>query len=69
MFGHYSGQLFPTDDPNVITYEEELAITGGTGRFAEADEELRIRGTANLATGEYNQTLAGTVSRTGSVHR
>jgi len=40
MFGQYSGQVFPTDDPNVITYEEDLAITGGTGRFAGADEEL-----------------------------
>jgi hypothetical protein len=67
MFGHYSGQVFPTDDPNVITYEEELAITGGSGRFAGEDEEFHVSGIANLATGEYSQTLSGTVSRPGSV--
>jgi hypothetical protein len=63
MLGHYRGQVFPTDDPDVITYEEDLAITGGTGRFAGVNEQLHVNGVANLATGEYNQTLSGNVSK------
>lgn len=66
IVGSYSGQVFPTDDPNVITYEEELVITGGTGRFAGASGQVHGSGVANLATGEYSQTLSGTVSSPGS---
>jgi hypothetical protein len=63
MTGTYQGQVSGTDDPNVIAYEEELELTGGTGRFAGARGSLRVAGVANLLTLEYGQTLTGTVSR------
>lgn len=66
IVGTYAGQVFATTDPNVITYEEELVISGGTGRFAEATGTLHVTGLANLATLEYSQTLIGTVSTPGS---
>jgi hypothetical protein len=61
--------VFPTDDPDVITYEEDLVITGGTGRFAGANDQLHVSGVANLATGEYSQTLSGNVSKPGATQR
>lgn len=66
IVGTYAGQVMPTTDPDVITYEEELAITGGTGRFAGGTGTLHVNGVANLATLEYSQTLIGTVSTPGS---
>jgi hypothetical protein len=66
IVGTYAGQVFATTDPNVITYEEELVISGGTGRFAEATGTLHVTGVANLATLEYSQRLIGTVSTPGS---
>jgi hypothetical protein len=63
MTGTYQGQVSGTDDPNVIAYEEELELTGGTGRFAGATGTLQVAGVANLLTLEYGQTLTGTVSR------
>ncbi len=66
IVGTYAGQVFATTDPDIITYEEGLAITGGTGRFAGATGSLHINGVANLATLEYTQTLIGTVSTPGT---
>lgn len=66
IVGTYAGQVFATPDPDVITYEEELAITSGTGRFAGATGTLHVSGVANLATLEYAQTLIGTVSTPGT---
>jgi hypothetical protein len=63
MTGTYQGQVSGTDDPNVIAYEEELELTGGTGRFAGAAGTLQVAGVANLLTLKYSQTLTGTVSR------
>ena len=66
VFGTYSGQALPTDDPSVVTYEDPGVITGGTGRFAHADGTLTTSGRANLATGEYSGTVTGSVSRSTS---
>jgi hypothetical protein len=63
LTGTYSGQVFPTPDPNVIEYEEVLVVTAGTGRFAGAHGEFEVVGVANLSTGEYAQTMSGTLSR------
>ena len=63
VFGTYSGQAVPTDDPNVVTYDDPGVITGGTGRFAGASGSMNTSGRANLATGEYSGTIAGSVSR------
>jgi hypothetical protein len=66
LTGSYAGTVAGTDDPNVITYQEELAITGGTGRFIGATGTVHVDGIANLATGDYSQWLAGTISGLGS---
>jgi hypothetical protein len=63
VFGTFSGQGLPTDDPNVVSYEDPGLITGGTGRFARARGSLTTSGLANLATGEYMGTITGNVSR------
>jgi hypothetical protein len=64
VFGTYSGGALPTDDdPNVVAYQDPGVITGGTGRFAGASGILTTSGLADLATGEYKGTVAGTVSR------
>jgi hypothetical protein len=63
VFGTYSGQAFPTDDPNVVNFEDPGSITGGTGRFAGADGTVTTSGLANLATGKYRGTITASVSR------
>jgi hypothetical protein len=61
--GTYQGQVSGTADPDVITYQEKLELTGGTGRFAGARGTIQVAGVANLLTLEYGQTLTGTVTR------
>jgi hypothetical protein len=63
LTGSYSGTVAGTDDPNVITYDEELTIASGTGRFASTTGAAHVHGVANLATGEYTQWLSGSLSR------
>jgi hypothetical protein len=65
--GTYQGQVSGTNDPDVIAYHEELELSGSTGRFAGATGTLRVVGSANLSTLEYEQILTGSVSRLGSV--
>jgi hypothetical protein len=62
VFGTYSGQAFPTDDPSVVNYQDPGVITGGTGRFAGAGGTVTTSGLANLATGAYSGTVSGSVS-------
>jgi hypothetical protein len=66
LTGAYSGNVAPTDDPDVIVYDEILTVSGGTERFTGASGQVRIVGLANLATGDYEQTLDGLVSSVGS---
>ena len=67
LTGTYEGQVSVTADPNVIAYEEELEVTGGTGRFAGATGTLQVAGLASLLTLEYSQTMTGTLSRPQSI--
>lgn len=67
LWGHYTGQVAPTSDPDVIAYVEALTITGGTGRFVGVDGEFVVEGLANLATGDYSQKLRGWISNFGLV--
>ena len=62
LFGTFSGQARPTDDPAVVAYHDPGVITGGTGRFADAAGTVTTSGRANLATGEYRGTITGSVS-------
>jgi hypothetical protein len=57
--GTYEGHVSGTADPNVIAYQEDFELTGGTGRFAGATGTLQVAGVANLFTLEYSQTLTG----------
>jgi hypothetical protein len=47
-------------------YEQDNAITGGTGRFAGASGAFHLSGIANLATLESSQRISGSVSSPGS---
>ncbi len=60
--GHYAGSVAGTNDPNVIAYAEDFVVDGGTGRLAGAAGHLAIDGLANLATGAYSQSLAGSLT-------
>jgi hypothetical protein len=62
LSGHYAGTVAGTTDPNVISYSESFVIDGGTGRFAGASGQLAVDGLANLATGAYSQSLAGSLT-------
>jgi hypothetical protein len=62
IFGTYSGQAGPTGDPSVVAFDDPGVITGGTGRFAGAGGSVTQHGLANLATGEYEGILTGSVS-------
>jgi hypothetical protein len=66
--GTYAGQVSATLDPNVAAYSEQAIVTGGTGRFAGATGTLEINGLANLATGEYSQTLSGDLTSPGAAN-
>ena len=66
VFGTFTGQASPTDDPGVIRYDDPGVITGGTGRFARAGGTVITSGLANMATGEYRGTITGSVSRPAS---
>ena len=63
VFGTYGGRALPTDNPNVVAYQDPGVITGGTGRFAGAGGILTTSGLADLATGEYTGTMGGSVAR------
>jgi len=62
LYGTYAGQASPGGDPNTVAYDDPGRITGGTGRFAGATGTANTSGVANLATGDYEGTIAGSVS-------
>lgn len=64
--GEVSGNLLPTDDPNVFEVEEDMVITGGTGRFTGATGTASGEGWAFHDTGRARETFQGTISRPGS---
>jgi ABC-type cobalt transport system substrate-binding protein len=66
IFGTYAGQASPADDPYVVAFDDPGVINGGTGRFAAASGTVNQSGQANLATGEYDAILTGTVSSPAS---
>jgi hypothetical protein len=66
VYGTYSGQAVPTQDPGVVNFEDPGVITGGTGRFAGAGGTLTTNGLANMATGKYTSTITGRLSRSAA---
>lgn len=65
VFGTFTGRALPAGGSNV-EYDDPGVISGGTGRFTDAGGSINTRGIADLATGEYNGTLDGSVSRPAS---
>jgi len=53
-------------DCYVWTYEQELDITGGTGRFYKAFGSGTVEGVINFVAGEFEGYLKGTISRPNS---
>jgi hypothetical protein len=63
----FSGQLFPTDDADWLSFEVTHIIVGGTGRFAGATGILHgVNGRFNTVTGEDVGGYIGTISSPGS---
>jgi hypothetical protein len=66
IHGIYTGQAVPGEVPGVISFKASGPITGGTGRFAGATGRLAFTGSADLATGEFSETVSGTLAIPGS---
>src|SRR5262249_2396899 len=59
----FHGQLYPTSDPNVVTFEVTHTIVGGTGRFSGATGSFNgVNGRFNLVTGEDQGGYLGNIS-------
>jgi hypothetical protein len=61
-----TGDCLNPPDCYVLTYVQELTITGGTGRFYNATGSATVEGVFNFATGEFHGYLKGTISRPNS---
>jgi hypothetical protein len=59
----FHGQIFPTDDPDVDSFEVTHTIVGGTGRFSKLTGTFNgVNGLFNLVTGEDRAGYLGTIS-------
>jgi hypothetical protein len=59
----FHGQLYPTDDPALATFDVIHTVVGGTGRFNGATGSFNgVNGLFNLATGEDLGGYLGTFS-------
>ena len=58
----------PTSTPGVNSITEINTITGGTGRFAEAQGSFTVERLINLATGSTSGSFNGTITPPGAVH-
>ena len=59
----FHGQLYPTDDPTLLTFDVTHTVVGGTGRFKGATGSFEgVNGLFNLLTGEDLGGYLGTFS-------
>ena len=59
----FHGQLFPTNDPNVVGFNVTHTIVEGTGRFRGATGVfIGVNGRFNMVTGEDQGGYIGTIS-------
>jgi hypothetical protein len=59
----FSGQLYPTDDPDVVSFQVTHTIVEGTGRFSNATGSFKgVDGLFNTVTGEDQGGYLGTIS-------
>ena len=62
------GSSEPTATPGVVSITEINTITGGTGRFAEAQGSFTVERLLNQATGFTSGSFHGTIARQGAAH-
>ena len=62
------GSLSPTSTPGVASITEINTITGGTGRFAEAQGSFTVERLINEATGFFSGSFRGTITSPGAAH-
>lgn len=65
IHGTYAGQAAPGKVSGVISFKASGPVTGGTGRFAGATGHLTFIGSADLGTGEFSETVTGTLAIPG----
>ena len=68
IVGRYAGEVPPFVGA-IAVYEQDAEVSRGTGRFAGASGEFHVSVIANLATGDYTQTMSGTVSSPGAAKK
>ncbi|WP_213539737.1 hypothetical protein [Nitrosospira sp. NRS527] len=63
LSGDYSGSLIPTDTIPVYSFSNAtFQITGGTGRFSEANGSVELQGSQDIKTGNGKMEADGTIS-------
>jgi hypothetical protein len=61
--GDYSGSFVPLDTPPMYSLSDaKFQITGGTGRFSNANGIVDLRGSQNIQTGKGKIEADGTIS-------
>ena len=59
----FQGQLFPTDDPAVVSFQVTHTVVAGTGRFMRMTGTFKgVDGLFNLITGEDQGGYLGNIS-------
>ena len=66
LFTSVTGSSEPTSTPGVIRIVEIQAITGGTGRFANAKGSFILERLEDLNTGFSSGSFSGTITSSGS---
>jgi hypothetical protein len=66
LTGTLAGASSPSPTPGVIMIVEQVTITGGTGRFADATGSFTIERLFDRTTGAVTGTIEGSISSVGS---
>ena len=61
LYANLLGQATPTGTTDVLNVVEEITITGGTGRFANASGSFTVNRVVNITTGVTSGTLSGNI--------
>jgi hypothetical protein len=62
LTARFIGTATPTPDPNILIVDENVTITGGTGRFANATGTFTVQRVLNLTTGISTGSFSGAIS-------
>ena len=69
LTANFSGQTSPTSIPGVLSTVETATITGGTGRFADANGEFTVVRLVDQATMTTFGSFEGTISSPGAAKK